>query len=322
MAVGAYAESLIRGGYEFEPTLSKKFRLAGTTISQFRRFTTPETEQGDLSRLQSGDTVNFTRWKQLAVRANRSRITELQIVPESSVEMSRGTMQAFLHAEAVPLTEQLQAIAEKDVRQGITQILLSHNTRSMDAAASDQFLTTPLKLTPTGSIAIKSTTFATNGTVTATATRPFDTYDLEQAMLYLKSTALAPPWQDNWYICIGSPGLSLAIRNTAEWREDVHFGSPDQAINGLMGRWRNVIFVEETNIFPNTLGSTAFNGGGIIFGADPVMEKIIWADHIRTDLPTNFGLQQKLGWFGFVGFQLTWDTANPGEARAIHITSL
>jgi len=36
---------------------------------------------------------------------------------------------------------------------------------------------------------------------------------------------------------------------------------------------------------------------------------------------TDYGRSKGIAWYGMMGFGEVWPTANPGEARIIHITS-
>ena len=44
--------------------------------------------------------------------------------------------------------------------------------------------------------------------------------------------------------------------------------------------------------------------------------------HARAGLPEDFGRSKSVAWYGILKFDIPWDTANVGEAKSIHVTSL
>jgi hypothetical protein len=43
---------------------------------------------------------------------------------------------------------------------------------------------------------------------------------------------------------------------------------------------------------------------------------------LRAAIPGDFGRQKAVAWYGILDFGVIWDTANPGEAKIVHVTSL
>jgi len=43
---------------------------------------------------------------------------------------------------------------------------------------------------------------------------------------------------------------------------------------------------------------------------------------LRARIPTDYGRSRGVAWYGILQFGLVWTTANPGEARVVHLTSL
>jgi hypothetical protein len=62
-------------------------------------------------------------------------------------------------------------------------------------------------------------------------------------------------------------------------------------------------------------------GEGVIFGADAVTMAVAVDPELRAEPPRDFGRQKAVAWYGILEFGQVWDTANPGEARIIHLAS-
>jgi len=42
---------------------------------------------------------------------------------------------------------------------------------------------------------------------------------------------------------------------------------------------------------------------------------------LRAEVPKDFGRLKAVAWYGILEFGMVWDTANPGEAKTVHVTS-
>ena len=85
-------------------------------------------------------------------------------------------------------------------------------------------------------------------------------------------------------------------------------------INGEIGRYENVRFVEQTNIakagFTNALSNWAY-----FFGADTVAEGIAVPEEMRGKIPGDYGRSRGVAWYYVGGFGLVHTAA--AQARIV-----
>jgi hypothetical protein len=60
----------------------------------------------------------------------------------------------------------------------------------------------------------------------------------------------------------------------------------------------------------------------VVFGEDSTIMAEVLTPELRMAIPKNFGRFNSIAWYGGLNYGLTWDTANSGEARCMHIGSL
>ena len=88
-------------------------------------------------------------------------------------------------------------------------------------------------------------------------------------------------------------------------------------MNGEVGRYEGVRFVEQTNVAKGSIGTAgaAWSGGvsdwAVFFGEDTVAEAIAVPEEIRGKIPTDYGRSRGVAWYYLGGFGLVHsDEAN------------
>lgn len=303
------------GGYLANPPLSKQVRHAASTLMRFRQFIRPEPGFGK----GKGEKIDYNRISK--VQRAGSKLVETQRIPETNINITRGELTVYEWGNSVPYTGKLELLSEFSVNNIWTVALRDDMAEVIDAAAADAFQLAKVKATPTGTSGTPTITFDTDGVVSNAATRHVQAFDIEEIVLYLKSTLKAKKFDGENFVCVHAPSFSTAIRNSTDWRNAAQYGDPDRLFKGEIGRFAGCRFVEETNTLSDTLGNTAYRGEAIFFGADPAIEGVALPGEMRAKIPGDYGRDKGVAWYALLGFQITWDTANPREANVVHVTS-
>ena len=113
---------------------------------------------------------------------------------------------------------------------------------------------------------------------------------------------------------VAPPSTFRTLKNELE---DVHKyvdAGFQMIINGEIGRYENVRFVEQTNIakagFTNALSNWAY-----FFGADTVAEGIAVPEEMRGKIPGDYGRSRGVAWYYVGGFGLVHTAA--AQARIV-----
>ena len=91
---------------------------------------------------------------------------------------------------------------------------------------------------------------------------------------------------------------------------------------GEVGSYYKSRFIEETNFLSNADGSNGIYGEAAFFGADAVREGVALPEEIRVALPTDYGRDKGIAWYGLLGFQQVWEFSSDGKTRIITVNSL
>jgi len=132
-----------------------------------------------------------------------------------------------------------------------------------------------------------------------------------------------PMFQGSDYFCIAWPSTFRTLKNDLEnVRQYVDQGFR-MIMNGEIGRYEGVRFIEQTNIAKGgaadstTWSATtadAWNNGksdwAFFFGEDTVAEAIAVPEEIRGKIPTDYGRSKGIAWYALLGFGIVHTDAD------------
>lgn len=295
--------------------MSQELRKAAIAQTKFMQFVVPEQGYGK----KKGDTITITRLSQLAVPSN-GRIAEQQKIPEDNMTISTVGITVSEWGRSVPFTSLSDDLSEFNVENMVQTVLIDQMKLVMDNAAAAAFKTGEIKATPTG---VSSIAFSTNGIAPAQATANLDLYHIEQIRDYMFSTLVIPPWEGDDYIGLISTKGKRGLMTDPAWEDWHKYTDPEAKFNSEVGKIENVRFIEINHLgaLSGSLGLNSVLGEAVIFGKDAVAMAVALDPELRAAIPQDFGRQKSVAWYGILEFGLVWTTANPGEARVIHVTS-
>jgi len=297
--------------------MSSALRKAAIQETKFLQFCKPEPGYGK----KSGDTITITRISSLVVPTS-GRLLETTQIPQDQMTITTVAIVASEWGRAVPYTQLSDDFSMFNMENIAQRALKDQMKVTLDnaAAASFKSSSSKIKATPDG---VASIQFSTNGVAPAQALANLNMYHVQQIRDALFSTYFVPPWEGDDYVCLLSTKAKRSLITDPDWETWHKYTDPEAKYNGELGRIENVRFVEinNTSALSPSLGLNGVLGEAVFFGADAVAMAVVIDPELRAMIPGDFGRQKAVSWYAVLDFGVIWDTANPGEAKIIHVTS-
>tara|TARA_Y100001973_G_scaffold104635_1_gene175124 strand:+ start:337 stop:1317 length:981 start_codon:yes stop_codon:yes gene_type:complete len=313
------------GGRLAQDRLSKKFRAVAQEKMRWRQFSV---KQNDFGKGQ-GQILLFN--KRLNLDSDPSGgfiIAERAKVPSSGYKILQGQCVARTSAHKVPYTEEAEVYSEFSLDKENREVLTDAMAKALNNRTKDEFWATNVAYTPTGTDGAPIGSWDVDGTVSNTATRDVQIFDLKNIVDALEegdyggnASAPAPYYDGANYQQIAAVSTLRAYKDDPEWEDAARFGSPDRLWSGEKGRIYSCRSVADNHIL-GKLGGT-YKGESVIFGKDPVMECIAVPEEIRMEIPTDLARDKAIGCIYIGGFKLVWEynaTTEP-DNRVVKIAS-
>lgn len=299
--------------------LSSKLRFAAIREAKFMQFAMTETGYGK----GKGESLTIVRVDALSVPTS-DVLNELDTIPEDKFVISLQSVTAVEHGRAVPYTNLYEQLASFDLSSSIQRVLKDQLTLSLDASAAAAAKLGQIKYSPTG---ISAATVATNGTAGATASANLNTYHVEAIRDLMYSTYNMPRMSGDGadFVAILSTKAKRGIISDPKWEEWHKYTDADSKYAGEIGRYENIRFIEDNNtaVLSSSLGTGAVLGEAIFFADDAIFMGSVMDPELRAKENTDYGRSKGVAWYGIYGFAQVWsNSANPGQARTVHVTSL
>lgn len=298
--------------------MSSALRKAAIAETKFLQFVKPEPGYGK----KSGDTITITRISNLAVPTS-GRLLETTQIPQDQLTITTVAITVSEWGRAVPYTQFSDDLSMYNMENIVQRALKDQMKLILDNAAATAFKSATgslIKAVPDG---VSSLTFSTNGVAADQATANLNMYHVETVRDYLFSTLFVPPWEGDDYVCLISTKAKRSLITDPNWETWHKYTDPEAKYNGELGRIENIRFVEvnNTGALSGSLGLNGVLGEALFFGADAVAMAVVVDPELRAAIPGDFGRQKAVAWYGILDFGVIWNTANPGEAKIVHITS-
>lgn len=297
--------------------MSSALRKAAIAETKFMQFVKPEPGYGK----KSGESITITRISNLAIPTS-GRLLETTKIPEDQLTITTVAITVSEWGRAVPYTQFSDDLSMFNMENIVQRALKDQMKIIMDTAAAAAFKSSAVKIkaTPDG---VASIQFSTNGVAPAQALANLNMFHVQQIRDYLFSTLFVPPWEGDDYVCLISTKAKRSLITDPDWETWHKYTDPEAKYNGELGRIENVRFVEINNTaaLSPSLGLAGVLGEAVFFGADAVAMAVVIDPELRAAIPGDFGRQKAVAWYGILDFGVIWDTANPGEAKIIHVTS-
>jgi N4-gp56 family major capsid protein len=318
------------GGYMYSNQLSNELRYAVQPMTKFRQFSDVHSAFGK----GKGESFTWNVYQDVSVRATTT-LVETNTTPETNFTITQGTLTVSEIANSVPYSGKLDALSQHDVKAVINKVLKNDAAKWFDASVYTQFNRTPLRVVPGSSgTATDVITLTTNGTCTGTNNIAFQKEHAKLIVDTMKERNI-PAYTGDDYYALARPSTLRRLKNDLETIHQYTERGLGMIMNGEIGRYENVRYVEQTNIPQGgAADSTTFNAftntgdawnnaksDWIFFcGDDVVMEGVVVPEEVRAKIPTDYGRSKGIAWYYLGGFGLvhTLDTAtNSANARVV-----
>jgi len=295
------------GGYMYALNLSRELRMAVQPIVKFRQFC--DIKDAAHQGLHRGDTFHWNVFSDVATQG--TTLTETSTIPETSFTISQGTMTITEAGNSVPYTGKLDDLSEQPIREIVRKVLKNDAKKSFDNLAADQFDAAALRVVPTNGTSTTSLDLTTNGTATETNNIALGKEHVKLIVDTMKERNI-PAYSGDDYYAIAWPSTFRTLKNDLESIKQYIDQGFQMIMNGEVGRYEGVRFIEQTHIDKGYIGSTAADATWtnaksdwcVFFGEDTVAEAIAVPEEIRGKIPGDFGRDRGIAWYYLGGFGL------------------
>jgi len=273
------------GGYMYSDELSDVLRTELQPNCRFRQMCDVEEGKG----LNKGDKLYWDVYSDVATAGGQ--LAETTAMPETNFNIRQESMTVQEFGNSVPYTGKLDNLSKHPVEKIIKKVLKNDARKTIDKAAHAQFNATPLTVS---AVSGTSTTAIVTEETGCTITN-----DVALTKEHVKKIADEMKERDLRTFKDDLESISHYVESG--------FG---MIMQGEMGRYEGIRFVEQTNI-ENEGWTNDKSDGVFFFGADTVCEGIVIPEEIRGKIPTDFGRSKGVAWYYLGNFGLCHtDAAN------------
>ena len=257
-----------------------------------------------------------------------STLVETNTMPETNFTITQGTLTINEAGNSVPYSGKLDNLSKFPVMELIQKVLKNDAVKTFDRMVWAQFNQTPLRVFPTGGTDTAAVTLTTNGTAGGTNTVAFNN-NHAKAIVDLMKERNIPAYLGDDYYALAWPTTLRAFKNNLETIHQYSETGFRLIMNGEIGRYENVRYIEQTNIpqgistdgVTGTAWSQAKSDWIFFFGNDTVAEAIAVPEEMRGKIPSDYGRSKGVAWYYLGGMGLVhtgvqnarivkWDSQN------------
>jgi N4-gp56 family major capsid protein len=297
------------GGYMYSDNLSKVLRMAVQPLVKFRQFA--DIKDAAIQGKKRGDSFHWNIYADVATAG--TTVAETSTLPETNFTITQGTMSITEYGNSVPYTEKLDDLSEHPVKEIIAKVLKNDAKKAFDKAAHAQFNATPLRVVASAGTDTTLVTLTTNGTATSTNNVALGKGHIKTIVDTMKERNIPPYVADDYY-ALAHPTTFRQLRNDLESVHQYVDAGFQMILNGEIGRYEGVRFVEQTNIAKETF-TNAKSNWAFFFGQDTVAEGIVVPEEMRGKIPTDYGRGRGVAWYYMGGFGIVHTAA--AQARIV-----
>jgi N4-gp56 family major capsid protein len=293
------------GGYMYALNLSRLLRMSVQPLVKFRQFC--DIKDAAHQGLHRGDTFHWNVYSDVATQG--STLTETSTLPETAFTISQGTMTITEAGNSVPWTGKLDDLAEQPVAEVVRKVLKNDAKKAFDNLAAAQFDLCKIRVASATSTTAVVTT--TNGATVTTNDVALGKGHIKAIVDVMKERNI-PAYADDDYYSIAWPTTYRTLKNDLETLKSYVDQGFQMIMNGEIGRYDGVRFVEQTHIAKGTGMGTAGvawtnskSDWALFFGEDTVAEAVAVPEEIRGKIPGDYGRDRGVAWYYLGGFGIT-----------------
>ncbi len=286
------------GGYMYSDELSDELRMKVQPQIRYRQHS--DAKDGLDKGYNTGDKFHWNVYSDVADQGGT--LEEQEEMAETKFVITQGELTVTEYGNSVPYTGKLDNLSKHPVKEIIRKVLKNDASKAFDIAARAQFDTSKLTVAPTGGSSTTAVTLETTGTCTVTNDVAMGK-DHVKAIVDLMKERNIPTFSAGDYFCLGRPTTFRTLKNNLEGIHQYVDAGFRLIMNGEIGRYEGVRFIEQTNIagqaWTNSKSDVAH-----FFGEDTVAEAIVCPEEIRGKIPGDYGRSRGIAWYYQGGFGL------------------
>ncbi len=309
------------GGFMYSRQLSNVLRMAVQPLVKFRQFC--DVRDASQQGRKKGDVFTWDVFSDVATAGGV--LTETNTMPETNFTIVQGTLTITEAGNSVPYSGKLDNLSKFPVMELIQKVLKNDAVKTFDILAWKQFNQTLLRVVSTAATNTTSLALFTNGTATATNNAAFTNVYAKLIVDTMKERNI-PAYLGDDYYALAWPTTLRTLKNNLETIHQYTETGFKLIMNGEIGRYENVRYVEQTNIAKGTgtdgttttAWTNALSDWIFFFGNDTVAEAIAVPEEMRGKIPTDYGRSKGVAWYYLGGFGIVHASATvPGNARIL-----
>ena len=312
------------GGFMYSRQLSNVLRMAVQPLVKFRQFA--DVRDASQQGKKKGDIFTWDVFSDVATAGGI--ITETNTMPETNFTITQGTLTITEAGNSVPYSGKLDNLSKFPVMELIQKVLKNDAVKAFDRLAWTQFNSTLLRVCSTETTGSSTLYLATNGTCTAINSAAYGNVHAKKVVDLMKERNI-PAYLGDDYYALAWPSTLRTFKNNLETIHQYSDTGFKLIMNGEIGRYENVRYVEQTNIvkgvstdgLTGTAWSTGLSDWIFFMGNDTVAEAIAVPEEMRGKIPTDYGRSKGVAWYYMGGFGIVhtlaanarivkWDSAS------------
>ncbi len=301
------------GGYMYSRQLSNVLRMAVQPLVKFRQFA--DVRDASQQGKKKGDIFTWDVFSDVATPGGV--IQETNTMPETNFTITQGTLTVTEAGNSVPYSGKLDNLSKFPVMELIQKVLKNDAVKTFDRMAWAQFNQTLLQAIPVGGTDTAAISLFTNGTVTGTNSIAYGNAHAKSIVDAMKERNI-PAYLGDDYYSLAWPSTLRSFKNNLETIHQYSDTGFKLIMNGEIGRYENVRYVEQTNIvkgistdgITGTAWANAKSDWIFFFGNDTVAEAIAVPEEMRGKIPSDYGRSKGVAWYYLGGFGIVHTLAS------------
>lgn len=299
-----------RGGFMYSDELSNVLRTALQPVVKFRQFC--DAKDAIDKGLGKGDKFQWNVYTD--IEDGGDVLEETEAMPQSGFKIKQQSLTVKELGNSVPYSGLLDNLSKQPVTEIIHKVLKNDCKKTLDGQAFNQFNATGLRVAPSGGNSLTAIVYVENGTSVTTNNVELGKGHIKAVVDLMKERNI-PPYQADDYFSIAWPTTFRTLKNDLESLHQYVETGFTKIMNGEIGRYESVRFVEQTNVAKGGAADSttytfrvadAWNNAksdwAFFFGEDTVAEALCIPEEIRGKIPTDYGRSRGVAWYYLGGF--------------------
>jgi N4-gp56 family major capsid protein len=293
--------------------LSNVLRMAVQPLVKFRQFA--DVRDASQQGKKKGDIFTWDVFSDVSTPG--ATLIETNTMPETNFTITQGTLTMSEYGNSVPYSGKLDNLSKFPVQELVQKVLKNDAVKTFDRAAWAQFNQCALRVIASSGTDTASITLYTNGTVTGTNTVAYSNGHAKSIVDTMKERNIPAYIADDYY-ALAWPTTLRTFKNNLETIHQYSETGFKLIMNGEIGRYENVRYVEQTSVVKgiSTDGATGTGWSQnksdwiFFFGNDTVAEAIATPEEMRGKIPTDYGRSKGVAWYYLGGFGIVHTLAS------------